>query len=72
MYKRQSLYAANEGYLDDIEINKVGDFEAGLHAHMRSNHQDLLDQVNDSGDYDDNIEAAYKSAVEAFKANGSW
>jgi len=67
-----SLYAANEGYLDDIEVNKVVDFEAGLHAHMRSNHADLLDQVNQSGDYNDDIEAAFKSAIEKFKANGSW
>ena len=40
-----SLYAANEGFLDDLEVNKVVPFEAGLHAHMRSNHADLLDQV---------------------------
>ncbi len=67
-----SLYAANEGYLDDLDVAKVGDFEEGLHAHMRSNHQDLLDQINDAGDWDDNIEAAFKSACDAFKANGSW
>ena len=67
-----SLYAANEGYLDDIDVTKVGDFEEGLFAHMRSNHQDLLDQINEAGDWDDNIEAAFKSACDAFKANGSW
>ena len=67
-----SLYAANEGFLDDVDVSKIVDFEASLHAHMRSNHSDLLDQVNDSGDWDDNIEAAFKKAVEAFKANGTW
>ena len=67
-----SLFAANEGFLDDVDVAKIGDFEAGLHAHMRSNHQDLLDQVNDAGDWDDNIEAAFQKACEAFKANGSW
>jgi len=67
-----SLYAANEGYLDDLEASQVVPFEAGLHAHMRSNHSDLLDQVVDSGDWTDDMEAAFKKAVEAFKANGTW
>lgn len=67
-----SLYAANEGYLDDLEASQVVPFEAGLHAHMRSNHSDLLDQINASGDWTDEMEAAFKEAVEAFKANGTW
>lgn len=67
-----SLYAANEGFLDDVEVNKIVPFEAGLHAHMRSSHADLLDKVNQSGDYDDDIADALKSAIEAFKANGTW
>jgi len=56
-----SLYAANEGYLDDVDFNKVVSFEEGLHAHMRSNHQDLLDQVSESGDWNDDIAAAFRS-----------
>ena len=67
-----SLYAANEGFLDDVDVTKVVSFEEGLHAHMRSNHQDLLDSVSESGDWDDNIEAAFKKGIEAFKANGTW
>ena len=67
-----SLYAANEGYLDDVDVTKIVDFEAGLHAHMRSNHQNILDQVNDTGDWNDDLQAAFKNAVEAYKANGSW
>jgi len=47
-------------------------FEEGMHAHFRSNHQDLLDQVEQSGDWDDNIEAAFKKGLENYKANGSW
>ena len=67
-----SLFAANEGFLDDLEINKVVPFEESLHAHMRSNHQDLLDQVSQSGDWDDNIEAAFRKGIEAFKSTGTW
>ncbi len=67
-----SLYAANEGYLDDVEVNKVVDFEDALHHHIRSNHQDLLDRINETGDWNDEIEAQMKAAVDAFKQNGSW
>ena len=43
-----SLYAANEGMLDDVPVNKIVDFEAAMHAHIRSNNNDLLDQINES------------------------
>jgi len=52
-----SLYAANEGYLDDVDVAKIVDFEEAMHAHFRSNHQDILDSVDTDGDWNDNIEA---------------
>ncbi|MEE9333269.1 MAG: F0F1 ATP synthase subunit alpha [Granulosicoccaceae bacterium] len=67
-----SLYAANEGYLDDVDISKVVSFEENMHAFMHSNHSDILDSVNESGDWNDDIEAVFKKGIEAFKANGSW
>ncbi|MFK8081337.1 MAG: F0F1 ATP synthase subunit alpha [Granulosicoccus sp.] len=67
-----SLYAANEGFIDDVAVNKVVDFEAALHDYFRSNHQEILDQVDQSGDWNDNIQSAFKKGLEAFKANGSW
>ncbi len=67
-----SLYAVNEGYLDDVEAGKVVAFEAALHAHVRDKFSDLLDQINASGDYDDEIEASLKKAVEDFKRSGAY
>jgi len=67
-----SLFAANEGFLDDVAADKIVAFENGLHGHFRSNHQDLLDQVDQSGDWNENIESAFRKGIEAFKANGSW
>jgi F-type H+-transporting ATPase subunit alpha len=65
-----SLYAANSGYLDDVEVNKVGDFEAALHAFMNSNHADLVAKINEKGDWNDDIIAGVKAAIEAFKSTG--
>ncbi|HDN26843.1 MAG TPA: F0F1 ATP synthase subunit alpha [Thioploca sp.] len=67
-----SLYAANQGYLDDIDVKKVVDFEHALHGYMRANHADLLKKVNESGDYTDEIANSFKAALEDFKANHTW
>jgi F-type H+-transporting ATPase subunit alpha len=67
-----SLYAANEGYLDDVDVSKVVDFEAAMHSYIRSNQKELLDKINTSGDFNDEIAAAMKTALDAFKASGSY
>jgi F-type H+-transporting ATPase subunit alpha len=67
-----SLYAANEGYLDDVVVNKIVDFEAAMLAHVRSVNADLIEKINTSGDYNDEIEAAMRAALDAFKANGAY
>jgi F-type H+-transporting ATPase subunit alpha len=65
-----SLYAANEGFLNDVPVNKVVAYEAAMLADMKSNHGDLMAQINESGDYNDDIATAMESALDNFKANG--
>ena len=65
-----SLFAANEGLIDDVPVNKVVDFEAAMHAHVKSNHADILDKINESGDYNDEIVKGMTAAIEDFKSNG--
>jgi len=67
-----SIYAANEGHLEDIELKKVLDFESALLSYMNSEHGDLLGQINETGDYSDDIEGQFKAAIEKFKATQSW
>jgi F-type H+-transporting ATPase subunit alpha len=67
-----SLFAANEGYLDDVETNKVVDFEAALQGYMKSGQKDLMEKINESGDYNAEIEQALHDALKDFKANHSW
>ncbi len=64
------LYAANEGYLNDVPVNKVVEYEAAMLADMKSNHGDLIAQINESGDYNDDIATAMESALDNFKENG--
>jgi len=67
-----SLFAANEGFIDDVEVAKVGDFEAAMLAYIRSEKTDFLDGLNESGDFNDEIAAEMKSALEDFKSKGAW
>jgi len=67
-----SLFAANEGYLDDVDVKKVVDFEAAMLAFIKSNSADLVNTINETGDYNDEIEAGMRAALDNFKANGVW
>ena len=67
-----SLFAANEGYLDDVTAEKVVDFESALHGYMKSKQKALLDKINEVLEYTDEIEQALHEAVKDFKANNTW
>ncbi len=67
-----SLYAANEGFLDDVDASKVVDFEAAMLSYLNSDHADLLAKINEKGEFNDEIEAEMRKALEDFKANNTW
>ncbi|WP_438971800.1 F0F1 ATP synthase subunit alpha [Methylophaga sp.] len=67
-----SLFAANEGFIDDVDVNKVGDFESALLSNMRSNEADLMATINDTGNFNDDIAGQMRTAIESFKKTGSW
>ena len=67
-----SLFAVNEGYLDDVPADQIVAFEAAMHAHARANAAELIDQINSSGDLNDDIGAALKELIEGFKATGAY
>lgn len=67
-----SLYVVEKGYLDDIPVAEVGSFEKAIHQYMNNNHTALMNQINETGNYGDDIEAKLKAAVSDFKQTGSW
>jgi F-type H+-transporting ATPase subunit alpha len=62
-----SLFAVNKGYLDDIEVKRVLDFEHGLHNYLKSSHAAVLSKIEDTKALDKDNEAALASAVADFK-----
>lgn len=62
------LYCANQGHLADIAVEKIGDFESALLSFAKSEYADLMTTIAKTGDWNDEIEAKFKEAVEKFKA----
>jgi F-type H+-transporting ATPase subunit alpha len=67
-----SLFAVNEGFIDQVPVNKVVDYEEALHDFARANNQSDLDAINDSGDYNDDVAATLKRICEAFAEKGAY
>ncbi|MEQ8288901.1 MAG: F0F1 ATP synthase subunit alpha [Gammaproteobacteria bacterium] len=67
-----SLFAVENGFIDEIELEKVGAFEAALHDYMNSEQSDLMNKIGDDGNYDDDIQDALKAAIQKFIETGSW
>jgi len=66
------LYAANDGYLEDVETSKIASFESALLSYMNSEHADLMADINKTGNFNGEIEATFKAAIEKFKATQTW
>lgn len=67
-----SLFAVENDFMDDIDLDKISVFEDALHGYMDSSHKALLDKINEDGDFSDKIETEMKAAVDEFKRNHTW
>ena len=66
------LHAAERGFLQDVEIAKVGSFEQALISYFQREHAALLAKINEKGDFNDEIDAGIKAGIEKFKATQTW
>jgi F-type H+-transporting ATPase subunit alpha len=61
------LLIADQGYLDDIELKKVSEFEHELLGFLHDKYKKLLDEINKKPVYSDENISKLKAAVEEFK-----
>ena len=66
-----AMFAADRGYLDDVPLNKIVTFEHELLNHLRTNYAEFMDEVNQSGDYNDEIVRTMQNIVDTFKKTWS-
>jgi F-type H+-transporting ATPase subunit alpha len=67
-----SLYAANNGYLDDLDVKDVLPFESALRSQLKTSHADLIKRIEDTKDLSKDDEAALRAAIESFKKSGAY
>jgi F-type H+-transporting ATPase subunit alpha len=62
-----SVFAGVNGYLDDLELNQVKDFESKLSDLIKSSHSGILESINSTGNLDDEIKNKLSKIIEDFK-----
>lgn len=67
-----SLFAANNGYLDDLEIAQVLPFEKGLREVLKTSHGALIGRIEETKDLSKDDDAALHAAIKDFKKTGAY
>ncbi|MDN4576334.1 F0F1 ATP synthase subunit alpha [Pandoraea cepalis] len=67
-----SLFAANNGYLDDLEVSQVLSFEKGLREVLKTSHGALIGRIEETKDLSKDDEAALHAAIKDFKQTGAY
>ena len=66
------LFAANEGYLEDVPVEKVLDFEESLLSFMNAEYAAFVESTNTTGAYNDDVVATLREIIEKFKATQAY
>ena len=66
------FYAVENGYLDDVDITRVRDFESALLDYTRHEKADLLTQINEKPVLDDETKTALTALLDSFVKTSSW
>jgi F-type H+/Na+-transporting ATPase subunit alpha len=64
-----SIWAVTNGYMDDLPIDKVGDFEQKLLDQVRTRHSDIGEKIVETGKLEEDLEEQLRKAVEEFKTS---
>ncbi len=63
------LYAGAEGYLDDVPVEKVADFERALHEQLQATAAGVIEAIERTGEVEGDTEEQLKAAIEQFKGS---
>jgi F-type H+-transporting ATPase subunit alpha len=63
------IFAVTNGFTDDVEDTKIGDFEQKLYDYFDTNHSDILDKLQ--SEFSDELVASLKASLEKFKGTYS-
>ena len=61
------MYAAVNGYLDDVAVDQISGFETDFHRFVEANHPEIISILAKEKDISDTTEESIKAAVTEFK-----
>ncbi|MDR4513514.1 F0F1 ATP synthase subunit alpha [Nitrosomonas sp.] len=67
-----TLFAINNGYYDDVEVNRALAFESALKSYIRGQHGSILEKIESTKELDTETEKLLVAAIEEFKKNGTY
>ena len=62
-----SVYTGVKGYLDNIDLNKIKDFENGVVEKIKSEKPEIIDEIQSSGKLDESTEQLLSKTIEEYK-----
>lgn len=63
------IFAGTKGYLDDVPVDKIGEFESGLYPFMEAKFASVLEQIREKKALDKDLENELASALKEYKAS---
>ncbi|MXP67617.1 F0F1 ATP synthase subunit alpha [Pantoea sp. Aalb] len=66
------LFAISKGFLDDIKLEDIGKFETTLLEFTHEKHFEIMSEINQTGNYNEDIKIKLESILKSFKATQSW
>jgi len=66
-----SMYAAVNAFMDDVDVDRIGEFEERLTGYLETSQADLMNRIEETKEIDEASEAALREAITAFKATFS-
>jgi F-type H+-transporting ATPase subunit alpha len=66
-----SIYSGVRGFLDKIEVSKISDFQVKFLEGLRSEHADIFNEINTTGDFSEESDKKIGAYLEKFTANFS-
>lgn len=66
-YQVAILYAANNGYTDDVPVEKIGEWQQKFNEYMAAQGREVIKTIRETKQLDEETEAKLKEAIENFK-----
>ncbi|MCH4272675.1 MAG: F0F1 ATP synthase subunit alpha, partial [Kerstersia gyiorum] len=67
-----TLFTVNNGYLDDVAVEKVLSFEKGLKDTLKSKNASLIEAIENTKELSKEGEAELAAAIQDFKKHGAF